>query len=320
MLEEIDVMVVDLQDIGSRSYTFAAAMRETLEACFQAGKPVIILDRPNPLGGLKVDGPMVDPEWRSYVSAFPVPYVHGLTMGELARFALAAPGVLTLDEEQRQQAQLMIVPMRGWRRDMRWPDTGLRWFPTSPYVQNFSAVEGYPITGLGCMIGGFTHGVGRDDPFRGLAYPGMRADELIAKLTAQNIRGLTFQKVEPVDANGKKLEGVFVEISDWDSVRLAELNFHLMRLACLWTNKNPFVAATADEKQSFNRHVGSTEWWKAITTQGGRVPVTAFVDKWETRALAFQERSRAIWLYPHEKPPGAVVPIEEAPPASAEER
>jgi hypothetical protein len=103
-------------------------------------------------------------------------------------------------------------------------------------------------------------------------------------------------------------------------VRLAELNFHLMRLACLWTNKNPFVAATADEKQSFNRHVGSTEWWNAITTQGGRVPVAAFVDKWETRALAFQERSRAIWLYPHEKPPGAVVPIEEAPPASADER
>lgn len=320
MLDKIGVMVVDLQDIGSRSYTFAAAMRETLEACLAAEKPVVILDRPNPLGGLKVDGPMVDPEWRSYVSAFPVPYVHGLTMGELARFALEKPGALDLNEERRTKAQLIVVPMRGWTRNMRWPDTGLRWFPTSPYVREFSAVEGYPITGLGCMIGGFKHGVGNDDPFRGLSFPGMRADDLIKQLTALGIHGLSFQKVEPLAANGRKLEGVFVQIDDWDALRPTELSFHLMKLACLWAKRNPFTAATADEKQSFNRHVGSTAWWKAVTTEGGRVSVRRFVDGWEAQARAFQQRSRSIWLYPYDvDEPKAEAPAKESEHAAATE-
>lgn len=298
MLAGIDVMVVDLQDIGTRSYTFAAAMRDAMEACFQQGKTVVVLDRPNPLGGLKVDGPPVDPEWRSYVSALPVPYVHGLTMGELARLALDTEGLLDLTEDQRRDAHLIVVPMRGWRRDMRWTDTGLAWRQTSPYVADFAAVEGYPITGLGCILGGFTHGVGKEHPFRGLAFPGITADVLISNLQALRISGLGFRKVEPIDDQGRKREGVLIDITDWDALRPTELSLHLMRLACQWNDTNPFARATQSEQQRFNRHVGSTRWWNALVREGRRVDVSDFVNEWSREAAEFQQRTRRLWLYP----------------------
>lgn len=298
LLRQIDVLVIDLQDIGSRSYTFISAMREALEACFNAGIDVVVLDRPNPLGGVKVDGPLVDPEWRSYVGAFPIPYVHGMTMGELARFALGTPGVLKIDEKMRAAARLTVVPMRGWRRAMRWPDTGLTWRPTSPYIRDFASVEGYAITGLGCLLGEWEHGVGKDDPFRGLYFPGRGAEALARDLTALGVRGLAFRKVERLNAAGKKTQGVVIDITDWTALRPTELSAHMMRLACAWGRKNPFAAATPQEKQIFCRHVGSTEWWQALVRDGARADVAGQVARWEAAAQAFRESSRGYWLYP----------------------
>jgi len=126
-LKNIDALVVDLQDIGTRSYTFTSAMKLAVEACFENGKEIIILDRPNPLGGLKVDGPPLDAQWMSYVGAFRVPYVHGLTMGELARMVREshAPGGIDVTDAQRAAGKLTVITMRGWTRAMRWSETGL---------------------------------------------------------------------------------------------------------------------------------------------------------------------------------------------------
>jgi uncharacterized protein YbbC (DUF1343 family) len=297
-LKTIDVLVVDLQDIGSRSYTFVSAMCETMEACFVAGVEVVVLDRPNPLGGRKVDGPPVDPAWRSYVGALPVPYVHGLTIGELARFALATPDALKLTDEQRAAARLTIVPMRGWKRSMRWPDTGLAWQPTSHYISDFAAVEGYAMLGLGCQLGAWKHGVGKNHPFRGLYYPRKRADDLARELNALNLPGIAFNKIDVVNEHGKKVNGVLVEITDWDALRPTEISFHLMRLACAWSGSNPFRAATKSQMQSFNRHTGSDEFWNAIVREGAKVDIASFVERWTAEAAAFRELSRQFWLYP----------------------
>jgi uncharacterized protein YbbC (DUF1343 family) len=314
LLKQIDLLVIDLQDIGSRSYTFISAMREALEACFSAGIDVVVLDRPNPLGGVTVDGPLVDPEWRSYVGAFPIPYVHGMTMGELARFALGTPGVLKIDDKVRATAHLTVVPMRGWRRTMRWPDTGLAWRQTSPYIRDFASVEGYAITGLGCLLGEWEHGVGKDDPFRGLYYPGRGAEALAKDLTALGVPGLAFRKVERLNAAGKKTQGVVVDITDWSVLRPTELSMHMMRLACAWGRKNPFVAATPQEKQIFCRHVGSTEWWHALVRDGAKVDVAAQVGRWVAEAQAFRAASQAFWLYPDI---GGTAPVPVAAPAQA---
>lgn len=315
LLKEIDVMVIDLQDIGSRSYTFISAMRETLEACFNAGVEVVVLDRPNPLGGVKVDGPGVDPEWRSYVGAFPIPYVHGLTVGELARLALGTPGVLQLDDKARAAARLVVVPMRGWRRTMRWPETGLRWRQTSPYIADFAAVEGYAITGLGCILGGWSHGVGREQPFRGIHYRGHTADALVRELNGLGVRGLAFRKIEFVNGERKKVQAVVVDIADWNALRPTELSFHLMRLSCAWSGGNPFKAATKAQRQSFNRHVGSAAWWAALVRDGAKVEVRPFVERWAAEAQTFREASRRFWLYPDAN--GAPAPAPPDPTASA---
>ena len=297
MLKGLDALVIDLQDIGARSYTFISAMRYAMEACFEQGVEVVVLDRPNPLGGLKVDGPPMDPEWVSYVGAFRVPYVHGLTIGELARMAREAPGVLAVNDKVRLRGKLTVVPMRGWARAMRWPDTGLRWVATSPYVQDFDAVAGYAMTGLGTELGGFTHGIGTAHPFRGLGFKGRTPEQIIRELDALKLHGLRFAKLTLPGPDGKKLTGVYIEITDWAAWRPTELSFHLMRTACRWSTVNPFTIAPSDRQSMFNKLTGSTAWWQALVREGARIDVAAFLRNWDERNRVFQEQSRKYWFY-----------------------
>jgi len=298
MLRGLQALVIDLQDIGVRSYTYVSALRYAMEACFENNVEVIVLDRPNPLGGLKVGGPPMDPDLVSYVGAFRVPYVHGLTIGELARLAASVPGVLAVPESVRLRGRLTIVPMRGWRRSMRWPDTGLPFVATSPYVQDFSSVVGYAMTGLGCEIGGFTWGVGRSYPFRGISYKGKTSEQLEQALRALRLPGLNFMRVAAPAAPGKPVTGVYIEVTDWDAWRPTDLSFYLMRLACQWSPANPFAAAPADKASLFRKLVGSDAWWNAIRRDGARVNVAAFLADWHNRALVYQQQSRRYWLYP----------------------
>ncbi len=296
-LKGLDAMVIDLQDIGSRSYTFVSAMRWTMEACFENNVEVIVLDRPNPLGGLKADGPPLDPEWTSYVGAFRVPYVHGLTIGELARLAKEAPGVMAVSEKVRARGRLTIVPMRGWRRAMLWPDTGLRWVTTSPNIPTYEAAVGYAMVGLGCQNSGWTWGIGRDYPFRGIGFPRKKPDEIIAALEACKIPGLRFVKKNGTGSDGKPLTGVYVEISDWAQLRPTEISFHMHRIAASWQRLNPFATLTTSEQRTFNIHVGSTAWYSALARYGSRVNVDTFISNWSSRAKLYQDSSKRYWLY-----------------------
>ncbi len=293
----LDALVIDLQDIGVRSYTFNVAMRYALEACFERGVEVIILDRPNPLGGLKVDGPLLDREWFSGVGAFRIPYVHGLTMAELALFAVQEPGALpNISEAARNRGRLTIVPMRGWRREMRWTETGLTFVPTSPNVRDFPAVIGYAMIGLGCESSGFTHGIGAEYPFRGLSFKGVTAEKLAADLTALRVPGVAFRPVALSEGRNQKT-GVYVELTDWAAWNPTELSFALMRLACTYDRANPFAKLTTDEARHFNIHVGSTAWWTALKRDGARVNLEAFLADWKTQTVAYQQQVKKYWLY-----------------------
>ena len=296
-LKGLDAFVIDLQDIGVRSYTYNVVMRYAMDACFAAGVEVIVLDRPNPLGGYKVDGPSLDRQWMSGVGAFRVPYVHGLTMGELARMAASVPGVLDVPESVRAKGKLRVIPMRGWKRSMRWPETGLTFVPTSPMVRDFAAVMGYAMTGLGCEYSGFKHGVGVSYPFRGLSFKNVPADKLIRDLTAQRIAGVAFRKVVANDANGKPKEGVYVVVTDWAEWRPTELSFRLMRLACVYDPPNPFTRLGSKEMRSFNIHVGSTAWWESLKREGARVNVDGYLVDWRIKNAVYQQQTRKYWLY-----------------------
>ena len=296
-LKGLDAMVIDLQDIVVRSYTFNVVMRYTMEACFENGVEVIVLDRPNPLGGLKVDGPSLDPEWMSGVGAFRVPYVHGLTMGELARMAKDAPGVLAVPERVRAKGRLTVVPMRGWTRSMRWPETGLRWTATSPNIPNFEAVAGYAMVGLGCEQTGWTWGVGTFYPFRGIGYPKKTPEQIIAELDQYKIPGIHLEKTQGVGRDGKVIGGVYVEITDWAAWRPTEISFYMMKIAAKWSPKNPYAALTPADARLFNIHVGSTAWFNALRRDGSHVDVGAFLRNWAERAAIYQQMSRKYWLY-----------------------
>lgn len=295
MLQGLDALVIDLQDIGVRSYTYSSCMRYAMEACFENNVEVIVLDRPNPLGGLKVDGPILDSEWRSYVGAFNVPYVHGFTIGELARLAKYTSGTMNVPDAIRQAGKLTIIKMKGWRRDMMWPQTGLEWVPTSPYIQSLDAVLGYAMTGLGAQIGGFKHGIGTPYPFRLLEFQHRSNAELLRTLNKRKIPGLKFSILETKNKKGASKEGVYIEVNKWEKFRPTELSFHMMQLAAQWSDQNPFQKAT--NVTLFNKHVGSTSWWDEISKYGKDASVRKFVDKWSTQAEHFQSQHRQFYLY-----------------------
>jgi uncharacterized protein YbbC (DUF1343 family) len=298
-LRRIDALVIDLQDIGVRSYTYSGAMKTAMEACFASGKEVIVLDRPNPLGGLKVDGPILDEELMSDVGRFCVPYVHGLTIGELARMAVStpAPAGLALSKSARSRAKLTVIPMRGWHRSMRWPDTGLRFIPPSQKIGDFGTVVGYAMVGLGCEYSGFVHGLDGANYFRVISFRGGDNDRLERDLKLLRVPGLNFRTVQGSDKNGRRQRAVMVDVVDWQSWNPTELSFELMRLACRYNPSNPFRSLSGAQRRSFNIHVGSAEWLDALRHDGANVKLEAFERVWREQARAYQQRSRRFWLY-----------------------
>ena len=297
MLKGIDVMVIDLQDIGVRSYTYVSCMRLTMQACFLNGVEVVILDRPNPLGGLKVDGPLLEKEFRSYVGAFQVPYVHGLTIGELARIAKATPGWLEIPDDVRKQGKLTIVPLSGWKREMTWDRTGLQWVPTSPIIPNLSAVLGYAMTGLGSEINSFRHGYGTEYPFRLLSNPSVSTDTLLNALQKLDLPGMHFVKTNATNPKGAKVEGVYVQVTDWNKVSPTALSFRMMPLACQLEKKNRYREASKNKVDLFNKHVGSASWWKEIHSRGAQANTDKFLTRWKKDADEFQAWSAKFWIY-----------------------
>lgn len=303
MLKGLDALVIDLQDIGTRSYTYISAMRYAMEACFENKVEVIVLDRPNPLGGLKADGPGLDAKWVSYVGAFRVPYVHGLTIGELARMAKDAPGVMAVPEAVRARGKLTVIPMRGWRRSMRWPETGLDWVPTSPMIQDFSSCIGYAMVGLGTYFDpkvgfdiGFRHGVGEQYAFRGISHKTVKSDVIERELRQLKLPGLSFRRVSVPGKDGKPATGVFVEVTDWDDWNPTQLSFELMTLECRLEKKNPFLVSEV-ATSGFLRHMGSELFLRALQREGAKTNVAAHYADWQSRARIYQAQSKRYWLY-----------------------
>ena len=171
LLKKCDVVVVDLQDIGIRSYTYISTMYNTMKACANAGKPIIILDRPNPIGGIVVDGGVLDDNVRSFVGMVPVSYLHGCTFGELAMMINNEGWLGTKKDSGKLKCELTVIKMKGWERWMAWEDTGLFWYPTSPHIPSVNAVRGAAVLGIIGELGMISIGIGTTSPFQYLGSP-----------------------------------------------------------------------------------------------------------------------------------------------------
>ncbi len=177
MLSGCDIVVADIQDVGLRSYTFAATMRNVMDACAEYNKQIVVLDRPNPLGGMLVDGSPADTSLLSFVAPLPIPYIHGCTIGELA---LMMNGENWLPSKKK--VRLTVVPMTGWKRFMTWENISLAWLPTSPNVPSPETIRAMAITGLLGEAGGVSIGIGTALPFRFLGRPDALGAEIISKI------------------------------------------------------------------------------------------------------------------------------------------
>src|SRR5262245_5723967 len=208
MLRDLDVFVVDLQDVGARYYTFVWTMTHAMQACAAAGLPVVVLDRPNPLGGVALEGNVADPRFASFVGRFPLPVRHGMTIGELAMY---------LNAEHAFGCALTVVPMRGWRRAMRWEDTGRPWVAPSPNMPATSTATVYP---GGCLIEAtnLSEGRGTTRPFELLGAPFLDGRRLADALTRARLPGVAFRPAafEPAfhKWNGRLCRGVQVHVTD----------------------------------------------------------------------------------------------------------
>ena len=240
----------------------------------------------------------------SDVGAFRVPYVHGLTMGELATMAKQAPRVLQVKDKVREKGKLTVIPMRGWTRAMRWPDTGLKWVATSPMVQSFDAAVGYTLVNLGCQNTDWFSGIGKDYVFHSIGFsknpkgPKKKPEEIIAAMEAYKIPGISFVKRDGRFPDGKPAQGVYVEITDWEKWNPTELCLYMHKQAEKWSPIKVFATLTSAEQRTFQIHVGSTAWYDALARDGLRVDPAPFVKNWTERAAVYQLAVKKYWLYP----------------------
>ncbi len=185
IMNEIDVILIDMQDTGVRSYTYLSTMYKTMASAHFYGKKVIVLDRPNPLGGLVVDGGTVEPGRESFVGIIPVSYVHGCTFGELAKMIIQE-GWLKNEQGETIVCDLEVIPMENWQRWMGWEDTGLTWFPTSPHVPTIAAVRGLASFGIFGELAITSIGIGTTTPFQLIGKPDFNHNIINSRLLEKN--------------------------------------------------------------------------------------------------------------------------------------
>ena len=247
MLQGIDIMVYDIQDVGVRSYTFISTLGLVMEACGELGIEVMVLDRPNPLGGNKIEGNYVEQPFNSFVSQYRIPYVYGLTVGELAEM-INEEGMNCGQKGNQAPAKckLWVVPMEGWTRDMLYEDTGLPWVLPSPNIPFKDTPVYYASAGICGELYGFLNiGIGYTLPFQVFGATWMDPEKLKARLESYDLPGVAFRTIwfKPFSgsAKGQLVGGVQYFFTDYDSARITELQFHVIQaVAELYPDKKAF--------------------------------------------------------------------------------
>ncbi len=246
MLAGIDVLIYDIQDTGARSYTYISTMGRSMEACARAGVEFMVLDRPNPLGGLKVEGAPVKKGCESFVGQYAIPYLYGLTPGELATL-LRDEGLL----RGGVKPKLTVIPMVGWTREMTYADTGLPWVLPSPNIPTADTPFYYPATGIAGELDGLSIGIGTALPFRLFAIPGTDGIRLADALNALKLDGVMFRPLtfRPnwSKFSGTELSGVEVYVTSPEEAELTLIQFYILQEAKrLW----PELKLIGAEKQA----------------------------------------------------------------------
>ena len=291
MMDEIDVMVYDIQDNGCRSYTYISTMGMLMEACIEHDKELIVLDRPNPLGGEKIEGCLVEDGYISFVSQFKIPYLYGQTPGELALYLNAT--------DYENKCKLTVVNMKGWERDMTWDETGLEWVVASPHVPHGQSAIFYPVTGIFGEFGYISIGVGYTLPFEVMGAPWISADTLAEAMNALELPGLEFRPIyyKPYYSTfqGELCQGVQIHILDYEKARLSEIQFLIVQeLMRLWPEKDWFQLCNQKRFGMFDKVCGTN---KIREMFGKRYQWEDIREYWYKDVEAYRKASSKYYLY-----------------------
>jgi uncharacterized protein YbbC (DUF1343 family) len=285
MLEDVDVLVYDIQDVGARMYTYVWTMTLAAEAAKKAGKKFIVLDRPNPIRDDVVEGGMIDRRYRSFTGLHNVPLRYGLTPGELARFLVATGEI---------DADITVIPMKGYRRTMWWDETGLEWISPSPNIRDVDAALMYP--GMSFFEAtNMSEGRGTSEPFRLVGARWLTDAASIARaMNARGLGGVRFETVRGRIGRGEKFGGetipmIRLVVTDRDAIRSSEIAAYLLREIYMRHPKQfRWQAGVGIEELSGSRELRNT------VQNGG---VNGLLAKWRQDAAHFAQKSTRLRLY-----------------------
>ena len=299
MLKGVDVMVYDIQDVGVRSYTFISTLGLVMEACAPLGIEVVVLDRPNPLGGNKIEGCYVEQPFNSFVSQYKIPYVYGLTVGELA--VLINEEGLNRGQKGDQEpvkCKLTVVPMEGWTRDMLYENTGLPWVLPSPNIPFKESPMYYASSGICGELYGFMNiGIGYTLPFEVFGATWLDPSALKAKLDSYGMEGVSFRTIwyKPFSGTlkGQLVGGVQYFFTNYEKARITEVQFLVMQaVAELYPDKKAFDVISG--YGLFDKVCG-TDYVRKVF--GNRYRFEDIQDFWRKDEEAFRVLSKKYHIY-----------------------
>jgi uncharacterized protein YbbC (DUF1343 family) len=285
MLANLDVLVFDIQDIGVRSYTYISTMALAMEACGEAGIDFIVLDRPNPLGGVNVQGPPMEEAYRSFVGQIPVPYRHGMTIGELAKMIVAKGWI-------KANPRLTVVPMQGWSRTMNWGQTKLNWVPTSPNIPHETSPFYCATTGILGELRDVDIGIGTTKPFHYAAARGVDGQSFASFLNGRGYSGVTFVPFASTVKPG--FTGVEVTIDPSTNADLMALGIVLIQEVIRRSNGAALASNSANNLDLFTKVYGSPALMTTLRTD---TPVSDLISSWQPANEAFRRDRAAHLLY-----------------------
>lgn len=265
MLKNIDLLLYDIQDIGTRSYTYITTLFYAMEEAAAHRIPVVVLDRPNPVNGVVVDGPMLEEKFRSMVGYINVPYCHGMTIGELAQF---------FNSEYNIGCKLTVIPMKGWKRHMSFHETGLVWIPTSPNIPDANTPFYYPMTGLLGELQLVSIGIGYTLPFKVIGAPWIDAHKFAKSLNDQKFPGVSFLPFYFRPFFGRfareDCQGVLIVITDPRRYKPVCTQYLLMGiLKTLYPQQfKQAMAHSSSRKTMFCQVNGTEEIYRILTEKG----------------------------------------------------
>ena len=299
MLKGVDVMVYDIQDVGVRSYTYISTLGLVMEACGEAGIEVMVLDRPNPLGGNKIEGCCVEPGFFSFVSQYKIPYVYGLTVGEVA-LMINSEGMNRGQKGDQQPAKcrLKVIPMEGWTRDMVYEDTGLPWVLPSPNIPFKETPMYYASAGICGELYGFLNvGIGYTLPFQIFGATWLDPVRLKDRLESYDLPGISFRTIwfKPFSGSqkGDLVKGLQYFFTDYENARLTDTQFYVMQaIAELYPDKKPFDMISG--YGLFDKVCG-TDYVRLEIQK--RYKVSDIIEYWRKDEDAFRELSQRYHIY-----------------------